>query len=39
LGRKWNSARRRRKAAEFQKFIEPLAADIGRSERRESAAL
>jgi len=36
---KWNSAHWRRKVAEFEKFIEPLVADIGRSERRESAAL
>ena len=36
---KWNSAHWRRKVAEFKKFIEPLVADIGRSERRESAAL
>jgi SRSO17 transposase len=36
---KWNSTHWRRKVAEFQKFIEPLVADIGRSERRESAAL
>ena len=36
---KWNSAHWRRKVAAFQKFIEPLVADIGRSERRESAAL
>lgn len=36
---KWNSAQWRRKISELQKFIEPLVADIGRSERRESAAL
>ena len=36
---KWNSARWRRKSAELQKFIEPLVAEMGRSERRESAAL
>jgi SRSO17 transposase len=36
---KWNSAHWRRKAVELQKFIEPLVAQIGRSERRESAAL
>jgi SRSO17 transposase len=39
LGMKWNSTHWRRKAAELQKFVEPLVADIGRSERRESAAL
>lgn len=36
---KWNSAHWKRKAIELQKFIEPLVADIGRSERREGAAL
>lgn len=36
---KWNSAHWRRKVAALQQFIEPLVADIGRSERRESAAL
>jgi SRSO17 transposase len=36
---KWNSAHWRRKTSELQKFIEPLIAQIGRSERRESAAL
>jgi SRSO17 transposase len=36
---KWNSAHWRRKVAALQRFIEPLVADIGRSERRESAAL
>jgi SRSO17 transposase len=36
---KWNSAHWRRKAAELQKFVEPLVADLGRSERRQSAAL
>lgn len=36
---KWNSARWQRKVTELQKFIEPLIADLGRSERRESAAL
>jgi SRSO17 transposase len=36
---KWNSAHWRRKAAELQQFIAPLVVDLGRSERRESAAL
>jgi len=36
---KWNSAHWQRKIAALQKFIEPLVAEIGRSERRESAAL
>ena len=36
---KWNSAHWQRKVTELQKFIEPLVADLGRSERRESAAL
>ena len=36
---KWNSDHWRRKIAELQRFIEPLVADLGRSERRESAAL
>jgi len=36
---KWNSAHWRRKMTELQKFIEPLVAEIGRSERRASAAL
>ena len=36
---KWNSEHWRRKVVELQKFIEPLVSDIGRSERRESAAL
>ena len=36
---KWNSARWQRKVTELKKFIEPLVAEIGRSERRESAAL
>jgi len=35
----WNSAHWRRKITELQKFIEPLVAEMGRSERRESAAL
>jgi SRSO17 transposase len=36
---KWNSAHWQRKITELQKFIEPLVAELGRSERRESAAL
>src|SRR6266403_569274 len=36
---KWNSAHWQRKISELQRFIEPLVADLGRSERRESAAL
>lgn len=36
---KWNSARWQRKITDLQKFIEPLVAEMGRSERRESAAL
>jgi SRSO17 transposase len=36
---KWNSAHWQQKIAELQRFIEPLVADLGRSERRESAAL
>jgi SRSO17 transposase len=36
---KWNSAYWRRKAAELQRFVEPLVAELGRSERRQSAAL
>ena len=36
---KWDSAHWQRKITELQKFIEPLVADLGRSERRESAAL
>ena len=36
---KWNSEHWRQKIAELQRFIEPLVADLGRSERRESAAL
>jgi SRSO17 transposase len=36
---KWNSAHWRRKVNELEKFIAPLVADMGRSERRESAAL
>lgn len=36
---KWDSAHWQRKITALQKFIEPLVAEIGRSERRESAAL
>jgi SRSO17 transposase len=36
---KWNSAHWQRKITELQQFIEPLVAHLGRSERRESAAL
>src|SRR5260370_42366446 len=36
---KWNSAHWQRKITDLRKFIEPLVADLGRSERRESAAL
>jgi SRSO17 transposase len=36
---KWNSAHWRQKVSDLQKFIEPLVAELGRSERRESAAL
>src|SRR2546428_1268795 len=36
---KWNSAQWQRKVSELKKFIEPLVAELGRSERRESAAL
>jgi SRSO17 transposase len=36
---KWNPEQWRRKVAELQQFIKPLVADIGRSERREGAAL
>lgn len=36
---KWNSAHWQRKVSDLQKFIEPLVAELGRSERRESAAL
>jgi len=36
---KWSSTHWQRKAKELQRFIEPLVADIGRSERREGAAL
>ncbi len=36
---KWNSAHWQRKDGELQSFIKPLVADVGRSERRERAAL
>ncbi len=36
---KWNSAHWRQKTAELQKFMDPLVAGLGRSERRQSAAL
>lgn len=36
---KWNSAHWQRKIGDLQKFAEPLVSEIGRSERRESAAL
>jgi SRSO17 transposase len=36
---KWNSAHWRQKISQLQAFIDPLVAGIGRSERRESAAL
>lgn len=36
---KWNSAHWQRKVSDLQKFIEPLVAELGRSERRQSAAL
>ncbi len=36
---KWNSAHWQRKVGELQSFIKPLVADVGRSERRERAAL
>jgi SRSO17 transposase len=35
---KWNPAHWQRKVTELQEFIEPLVADIGRSERRAGAA-
>jgi SRSO17 transposase len=35
---KWNPAHWRQKISELQAFIEPLVADIGRSERRQGAA-
>ena len=36
---KWNSTQWQRKVADLQKFIEPLVGELGRSERRQSAAL
>jgi SRSO17 transposase len=36
---KWNAERWQRKIRDLQKFIEPLVSEMGRSERRESAAL
>jgi SRSO17 transposase len=36
---KWNSAHWQRKITDLKKFVEPLVAELGRSERRESAAL
>jgi SRSO17 transposase len=36
---KWNSSQWQRKVADLEKFIEPLVAELGRSERRQSAAL
>jgi SRSO17 transposase len=36
---KWNPEHWRQKIAQLQKFIEPLVSEIGRSERREGAAL
>ena len=36
---KWNPAHWQRRISDLQKFIEPLVADLGRSERRASAAL
>jgi SRSO17 transposase len=35
----WNSAHWQRRIGDLQHFIEPLVADLGRSERRQSAAL
>ena len=35
----WNQKVWRRSIAEFPAFIEPLVTDLGRSERREGAAL
>src|SRR5438093_13738993 len=35
----WNQKLWQRSVAEFPAFIEPLVAELGRSERRESAAL
>ena len=36
---KWNSAHWQQKISDLQKFIEPLVAELGRSERRQNAAL
>lgn len=36
---KWNSAHWQRRVGDLQKFIEPLVAELGRRERRQSAAL
>jgi SRSO17 transposase len=36
---KWNSAHWQRKIADLRRFVEPLVSQMGRSERRESAAL
>jgi SRSO17 transposase len=36
---KWNAAQWQRKVTELKQFIEPLVAEIGRSDRREGAAL
>ncbi len=35
----WNPKICRRSIAEFPEFLEPLVAELGRSERREGAAL
>src|SRR5208283_4250117 len=39
FGMKWNSEHWQRKIVDLQRFIEPLVCELGRSERRESAAL
>jgi SRSO17 transposase len=36
---KWNSAHWQRRISDLQRFIEPLVAELGRSERRQNAAL
>ena len=36
---KWNTAHWQRKISDLQTFIEPLVAELGRSERRQNAAL
>lgn len=36
---KWNAAHWQRRITDLQRFLDPLVADLGRSERRESAAL